>query len=99
MALGQNPIHFNCANECRCTCADGHGAGRGLKACTKLDMADCDGTESLGWLIGSETESGCCWLTNSGLIGSGRLLAGSRLEKGSSGTGAKQWASGSGDGM
>ena len=99
MAIGHEATNWSCSKDCSCTCADGDGAGRGLKACTKLDMADCDGTALLGWLIGSETDSGCGWLTNSGLIGSGRLLAGSRLEKGSSGTGAKQWASGSGDGM
>ena len=74
------------------TLADSIGAERGLKACTKLDRGESD---EVGWFV----EPVDAWLTKRGLMGSGMLLAGSRSDNGFAGKGAKQWASGSGDGM
>lgn len=62
-------------------------------------MLDRGEPDEVGWLVGPVDAPSGFWLTKRGLMGSGMLLAGSRFDNGFAGKGAKQWASGSGDGM
>ena len=97
----ETAAHHDRQSEREGTCGDGEeaGVGLGLKACWKLAKADgASGVRwsaELAWLVLVPRSS----LTKTGGLGSRLLPAAMMPDRGDSGIGVKQCASGRGDGM